>query len=96
MSDDYFYDWGWQVEDNMKTAYRRDAKNEHYRVFKHHKDGRTESVTDTMPREEAIERCKQINLLDPRGQQDWLDKWHEREQERKAQRNEYLTAKGRL
>ena len=96
MDDEYFYDWGWQFEDNMKTAYRRGAENEHYRVFKHYKDGRTESVTDVMPKEEAIERCKQIKLLDPVGQMDWLDKWHENEQERKAQRNEYLTAKGRL
>jgi hypothetical protein len=96
MDDEYFYDWGWQFEDNMKTAYRRGAENEHYRVFKHYKDGRTESVTDVMPKEEAIERCKQIKLLDPVGQMDWLDKWHEAQQERREQRNEYLQAKGRL
>ena len=94
--DEYFYDWGWQVEDNMKTAYRKGVTNEHYRVFKHYKNGRAEAVTDTMPREEAIERCRQIKLLDPVGQQDWLDKWHEVEQERREQRNEYLQAKGRL
>ena len=93
---DYFYDYGWLFEDNIETAYRTGMTNKNYRVVKHYKDGRTESVTDTMPKEEAIERCKQINLLDPRGQQDWLEKWHENEQERQAQRNEYLTAKGRL
>lgn len=93
---EYFYDWGWQFEDNMKTAYRKGVTNEHYRVFKHYKDGRTEAVTDTMPREEAIKTCDQIKLLDPVGQMDWLDKWYENEQERKAQRNEYLQAKGRL
>ena len=96
MSDDYFYDWGWLFEDNIETAYRTGMTNKNYRVVKHYKDGRTETVTDAMPKEEAIERCKQINLLDPRGQQDWLEKWHENEQERQAQRNEYLTAKGRL
>ncbi len=96
MSDEYFYDWGWQIEDNMKTAYRKGVTNEHYRVFKHYKNGRAEAVTETMPREEAIERCRQIKLLDPVGQQDWLDKWHEVEQERREQRNEYLQAKGRL
>jgi hypothetical protein len=94
--DDYFYDWGWLFEDNIETAYRTNIPNKNYRVVKHYKDGRTESVTDVMPKEEAIERCKQIQLLDPVGQMDWLDKWHENEQERKAQRNEYLTAKGRL
>lgn len=96
MSDEYFYYWGWQIEDNMKTAYRKGVTNEHYRVFKHYKNGRAEAVTDTMPREEAIERCRQIKLLDPVGQQDWLDKWHEVEQERREQRNEYLQTKGRL
>jgi hypothetical protein len=53
-------------------------------------------VTDVMPKEEAIEKLKQIQLLDPIGQMDWVDRWHEAEQERQAQRNEYLTAKGRL
>jgi hypothetical protein len=96
MMDEYFYDWGWQIDDNLKTAFRKNVKNEHYRVFKHYKSGRTEAVTDTMSREEAIERCKQIDLLDPVGQVDWIDKWHEAEQERKEQRNNYLQAKGRL
>lgn len=94
--DEYFYDWGWQFEDNMKTAYRRDAKNEHYRVFKHYKDGRMESVTDTMPREEAIERLHQIKLLDPVGQGDWVDEWKQEQQDRKEITNDYLRAKGRL
>ena len=93
---DYFYDYGWQFEDNKATAFRRGATNEHYRVFKHYKDGRMEAVTEVMPKEEAVERCKQIQLLDPVGQLDWIDKWHEAEQERLAQRNEYLSAKGRL
>ena len=94
--DEYFYDYGWLFEDNMATAYKIGMQNEHYRVFKHYKDGRMESVTDTMPRDDAIERCKQIQLLDPVGQVDWIDKWHEAEQERIEQRNEYLQAKGRL
>ena len=94
--DDYFYDWGWQIDDNLKTAFRKNVKNEHYRVFKHYKNGRAESVTDTMSREEAIERCNQIKLLDPVGQVDWIDKWHEAQQERRERHNEYLQAKGRL
>lgn len=93
---DYFYDWGWQDEDNKDTAYRLREKNKHYRVFKHYKDGRFEGVTEVMSKEEAIERCKQIQLLDPVGQMDWLDRWHEAQQERREQRNEYLQAKGRL
>ena len=94
--DEYFYDYGWQYEDNEATAYKTGVKNMNYRVFKYYRDGHIESVTDVMPREEAIEKCKQIQLLDPVGQMDWIDKWHEAEQERREQRNDYLQAKGRL
>lgn len=93
---DYFYDYGWEYEDNKDTAYKSGVQNKNYRVFKHYKDGRIEGVTEVMPREEAIEKCKQIQLLDPVGQMDWIDRWHEAEQERREQRNEYLRAKGRL
>ena len=96
MSDEYFYDYGWLWEDNIKTAYGRGKVNEHYRVFKHYKDGRMESVTDTMPREEAIEKLHQIRLLDPVGQGDWVDEWKQEQQDRKEITNDYLRAKGRL
>jgi hypothetical protein len=96
MMSDYFYDYGWQYEDNKDTAYRTGKENRHYRVFKHYRDGRIEGVTEIMSRDDAIEMCKQIQLLDPVGQMDWVDDWHEAEQERLAQRNDYLTAKGRL
>ena len=93
---DYFYDFGWEYADNKETAYRTGMTNKNYRVFKYYKDGRMESVTDVMPKEEAIEKLKQIHLLDPVGQMDWVDDWHEAECERRAQRNDYLTAKGRI
>jgi hypothetical protein len=96
MSDEYFYDYGWLFEDNIGTALKAPTKDLLFRVVKHYKDGRTESVTDPMSRDDAIERCKQINRIDPVGQQDWIEKWHEAEQERQAQRNDYLRAKGRI
>ena len=94
--DEYFYDYGWLFEDNMATAYKVGIQNKYYRVFKHDKDGRMESVTDTMPREEAIERLHQIKLLDPVGQGDWVDEWKQEQQDRKEITNDYLRAKGRL
>ena len=94
--DEYYYDYGWLWEDNKDTAYRYNMTNQNYRVFKHYKDGRMESVTDTMPREEAIERLHQIKLLDPVGQGDWVDEWKQEQRDRKEITNDYLRAKGRL
>jgi Mg/Co/Ni transporter MgtE len=96
MMDEYFYDYGWLWEDNKDTAYRLREKNKHYRVFKNYKDGRTENVTDPMSRDEAIERLKQIHLLDPVGQVDWVEEWKQEQQDRKEIMNDYLRAKGRL
>lgn len=93
---EYFYDWGWQYEDNKETAYKTGRVNQHYRVVKYYKDGRVELMTDPMPREEAIERCKQIQLLDPAGQTDWIDGLKEERKERQSVINDYLQAKGRL
>lgn len=94
--DEYFYDYGWLFEDNMATAYKVGMQNKYYRVFKNHKDGRTESVTDPMSRDDAIERLKQIHLLDPVGQVDWVEEWKQEQQDRKEVMNDYLRAKGRL
>jgi len=96
MSDDYFYDYGWHYEDNKGKAYRSVNADLLYRVVKYYKNGSMENVTDPMSRDEAIEKLKQIQLLDPVGQMDWVERWHEAEQERQEQRNAYLTAKGRL
>jgi len=97
VSDDYYYDYGWLWEDNKEIAYRRNATGSLlYRVIKHYKDGRVENVTDPISRDEAEQRYRQIKLLDPVGQQDWVDDWKERAQEMQEIRNEYLQAKGRL
>lgn len=93
---EYFYDYGWAWEDNKEQAYRTSPKNLLHRVVKYHKNGSVENVTDPMTRDEAIEKLKQILLLDPVGQQDWVEKWHDAERERQEQRNDYLQAKGRL
>ena len=94
--DEYYYDYGWLWEDNKERAYRRNAGELLYRVFKYYKNGRVDNITDPIPRDDAEERCRQVKLLDPVGQQDWVDDWKERAQEMKEIRNEYLTAKGRL
>jgi hypothetical protein len=98
MSDEYFYDFGWHYEDNKEIAYRRNANdNLLYRVIKYYKKGgRMDNMTDPMPRDEAIERLHQIQLLDPTGQQDWVDDWKQEQQDRKEIMNDYLRAKGRL
>jgi len=93
---DYFYDYGWEYADNKELAYRTSPKNLLHRVVKYYKDGRCEAMTDPMTRDEAIEKLKQIQLLDPVGQQDWVEKWHDAERERQEQRNDYLNAKGRI
>ena len=94
--DEYYYDYGWLWEDNKEREYRRNAGELLYRVFKYYKNGRVDNITDPIPRDDAEERCRQVKLLDPVGQQDWVDDWKERAQEMKEIRNEYLTAKGRL
>lgn len=95
--DEYFYDWGWLFEDNKGKAFRSVTADLNYRVIKYYKKGgRMENMTDPMPREEAIERCKQIQLLDPQGQQDWVEEWKQEQQDRKEIMNDYLRAKGRL
>ena len=94
--DEYYYDYGWLWEDNKERAYRRNGGELLYRVFKYYKNGRVDNITDPIPRDDAEERCRQVKLLDPVGQQDWVDDWKERAQEMKEIRNEYLRAKGRL
>jgi len=94
--DEYYYDYGWLFEDNKKTAYRTGAKNLYYRVIKYYKDGRMENMTDTVSRDDAIERLKQIKLLDPTGQQNWVDDWEQEKQDKQCSMNDYLRAKGRL
>jgi len=96
MSDDYYYGYGWLWEDNKDTAYRYNMTNKNYRVFKNYKDGRVETITDIMTCDEAMEKLKQIHLLDPVGQVDWVEELNERRQERQAVMNDYLRAKGRL
>lgn len=93
---EYFYGFAWLYEDNKETAYRTGRTNLHYRVLKYYKDGRIENMTDVMPREEAIEKLHQIKLLDPMGQQDWVDDWEQEKQDRQCSMNDYLRAKGRL
>lgn len=95
---EYYYDYGWQYEDNIGTAYRSGAVNKNYRVYKMHRDGRCEAMTDIMPRDEAITKLNQILLLDPVGQRDWLwrEKMQEERRERSAATSSYLRAKGRL
>jgi hypothetical protein len=96
VSDEYYYDYGWLVEDNKDTAYRSNMTNQNFRVFKNYKDGRIEPITDIMSRDDAMEKLKQIHLLDPVGQVDWVEELNERRQERQAVMNDYLRAKGRL
>ena len=95
---DYYYDFGWEYEDNKGTAYRSGAENKNYRVYKMHQNGRCEAMTDIMPRDEAITKLNQILLLDPAGQKDWLmaEKLEELRNERNAATSSYLRAKGRL
>ena len=94
--DEYFYDYGWLWEDNKDKAYRSIAADLNYRVVKYYKDGRMDNMTDPIPRDDAIERLKHIKLLDPIGQDDWVEEWKEEQRERKAVMNDYLRAKGRL
>jgi len=96
MDDEYYYDYGWVWEDNKGKAYMSVAADLNYRVIKYHKDGRMDYMTDPMPRDEAIEKLKQIKLLDPTGQQDWVNDWKERKQEIYETMNDYSRAKGRL
>jgi hypothetical protein len=95
-ADDYYYDYGWLWEDNKDKAYRSVSADLHYRVIKYYKDGRMDNMTDPIPRDDAVEKLKQIKLLDPIGQQDWVDDWKERKQEMYETGNDYLRAKGRL
>lgn len=97
MSDEYFYDYGWVWEDNIGKAYRSVSADLLYRVIKYYKKGgRMDYMTDPMSRDDAIERLHQINLLDPQGQQDWVEDWKQEQQDRKEIMNDYLRAKGRL
>ena len=97
MDDEYYYDYGWLFEDNKEKAFKYPAADMNYRVIKYYKKGgRMENMTELMPRDEAIERLKQIKLLDPQGQQDWVDEWKQEQQDMKEIRNDYLRAKGRL
>jgi len=96
MSDEYYYDYGWLFEDNKETAFVKKAKDLRFRVIKYYKDGRMENMTDAMPRDEAIEKLRQIKLLDPVGQQNWVDDWEQEKQDRQCSTNDYLRAKGRL
>ena len=97
MSDEYFYDYGWHYEDNKGKAYRSVNADLLYRVIKYYKKGgRMENVTDPMSRDDALERLKQIQLLDPIGQQDWVEDWKQEQRDRQEIMNDYLRAKGRL
>ena len=96
MSDEYYYDYGWEYADNKETAYRPTMTNKNYRVFKYYKDGHRETLTDVIPREEAIDKLKQIHLLDPVGQTDWVEEWKQEQRDRQVVMNDYLRAKGRL
>jgi hypothetical protein len=97
MDDEYFYDYGWLFEDNRGKAFRSVAADLNYRVIKYYKKGgRMDNMTDPMPRDDAIERLKQIQLLDPIGQQDWVDEWKQEQRDRKEIERDYLRAKGRL
>ena len=97
MDDEYFYDYGWLWEDNKGKAYRSVNADLLYRVIKYYKKGgRTDYMTDPIPRDDAIERLHQIKLLDPVGQGDWVDEWKQEQQDRKEITNDYLRAKGRL
>ena len=93
---DYYYDYGWLFEDNKKTAFVKEAKHLHYRVIKYHKDGRMENMSDVMSRDEAIDKLRQIKLLDPTGQQNWVDDWEREKQDIRCSTNDYLKAKGKL
>jgi hypothetical protein len=94
--DEYFYDYGWLFEDNIGRALRVPVKDLLFRVVKHYRDGRMDTVTDPTSRDDAIAKLKQIKLLDPIGQEDWVEEWKQEQQDRKAITNDYLRAKGRL
>jgi hypothetical protein len=55
-----------------------------------------DTVTDPTSRDDAIAKLKQIKLLDPIGQEDWVEEWKQEQRDRKAITNDYLRAKGRL
>lgn len=94
--DEYYYDYGWIWGDNKEQAYKTSAKNLRYRVIKYHRTKDMELMTEPMPMEEAIEKLKQIKLLDPVGQQDWVEAWEEEKRERQGAMYSYLQSKGRL